>query len=110
MISWICRKHASVAQSSTKAEYIVAAMASREVVWLRKLLVGLFGQPMDPTIIHCDNQSCIKLSVNPVFHDRSKHIELCKRYGRHEFCQIRIHLYCGSDNRYSYQTSFLGED
>jgi hypothetical protein len=31
---------------------------------------------MAPTVIHCDNQSCIKLSENPVFHDRSKHIEI----------------------------------
>ena len=55
MISWICRQHALVAQSSTKAEYIAAMMASREVVWLGKLLVALFGQAMNPTIIHCDN-------------------------------------------------------
>jgi len=31
---------------------------------------------MDPTVIYCDNQSCIKLSENPVFHDRSKHIDI----------------------------------
>jgi uncharacterized beta-barrel protein YwiB (DUF1934 family) len=31
---------------------------------------------LEPTVIHCDNQSCIKLSENPVFHDRSKHIEM----------------------------------
>ena len=41
-----------------------------------KILVGLFGSQMDSTMIHCDNQSCIKLLVNPVFHDRSKHIEI----------------------------------
>ena len=57
-------------------------MASRETVWLRKLLVGLFGQAMNPMIIHCDNQSSIKLSVNPIFHDRSKHIEIPYHYVR----------------------------
>ena len=82
MISWICRKQSSVAQSSTEAEYIAAAMASREAVWLRKLLVGLFGQAMNSTIIHCDNQSSIKLLVNPIFHDRSKHIEIPYHYIR----------------------------
>ena len=55
-------------------------MTSREAVWLRKLLVGLYGQPMIPTIIHYDNHSSIKLSVNPVFHDRSKHIEIPYHY------------------------------
>ena len=82
MIPWICRKQSSVAQSSIEVEYIATTMASREAVWLRKLLVRLFGQPMNPTIIHCDNQSSIKLSVNPVFHDRSKHIEIPYHYVR----------------------------
>jgi len=43
---------------------------------MRKILVGLFGSHLDPTVIYCDNQSCIKLSINPVFHDRSKHIDI----------------------------------
>ena len=82
MISWICKKQASVAQSSIEAEYIAAAMGAREGVWLRKLLSDLFCEPMKPTTIHCDNQSCIKLFVNPVFHDRSKLIEILYHYVR----------------------------
>jgi hypothetical protein len=41
-----------------------------------KLLVGLSGQELPSTVIHCDNQSCIKLFENSTFHDRSKHIEI----------------------------------
>jgi hypothetical protein len=40
------------------------------------MLVGLFGQELPSIVIHCDNQSCIKLFENPVFHDKSKHIEI----------------------------------
>jgi hypothetical protein len=43
---------------------------------MRKILVGLFCSHLDLTVIHCDNHSCIKLSINPVFHDRSKHIDI----------------------------------
>ena len=43
---------------------------------MQKILVGLFGQMRDPIVIYCDNQSCIKLSKNVVFHDRSKHIDI----------------------------------
>lgn len=82
MIYWIYQNQASVTQSSTKAEYIATTMGAREVVWLRKFLSNLFGEPMKPSTIHCDNQSCIKLSVNPVFHDRSKHIEIPYHYVR----------------------------
>ena len=57
-------------------------MGAREAVWLRKLLFGLFGKPLPPTTIYCDTQSCIKLSLNPVFHNRSKHIEIPYHYVR----------------------------
>jgi hypothetical protein len=55
---------------------MAASLASCEAIWLCKLLAGLFGQELEPTMIHCDNQSCIKLSENPVFHDESKHIQI----------------------------------
>jgi hypothetical protein len=45
-------------------------------MWLRKLVSGLSDQVLDLIMIYCDDQSCVKLSENPVFHDRSKHIEI----------------------------------
>eukprot|EP00253_Pinus_taeda_P027972 PITA_27972 len=69
-------KQRSVVLSSAEAEYMAASLAACEAIWMRKILVGLFGSHLDPTVIYCDNQSCIKLSANPVFHDRSKHIDI----------------------------------
>jgi hypothetical protein len=43
---------------------------------MRKILVGLFGSHLDSIVIYCDNHSCIKISINHVFHDRSKHIDI----------------------------------
>ena len=59
VISWFNRKQTSVALSSAEAEYIAACMIAREAVWLQKLLVGLFGHMLEPTVIRCDNQSCV---------------------------------------------------
>eukprot|EP00253_Pinus_taeda_P014274 PITA_14274 len=81
-ISWMSRKQKSVALSTAEAEYIVASMASCEAVWLRKLFSELFGFTLDTTVILCDNQSGIRLSENPVFHDRSKHIDIRYHYIR----------------------------
>jgi hypothetical protein len=53
---------------------MVACLACTEDVWLQKSLSRLFDIELDATSICCDNQSCIKLSMNPVFHDKSKHI------------------------------------
>ena len=57
VISWFNRKQTSVALSSIEAEYITACMATREAMWLRKLLARLFGYMLEPTVIHCDNQT-----------------------------------------------------
>ena len=76
MISWSSRKQSSITQSTVEAEYIAANDTCKKAILLKKLLFGLFGGKLDSTIIHCDNQSCIKLSENPVFHDRLKHIEM----------------------------------
>jgi hypothetical protein len=82
MISWSSRKQGSIAQSIAEAEYIAASDASKEAVWLRKLVFGLFGDKLETTVVHCDNQSCIKLTENPIFHDRSKHIDMRYHYIR----------------------------
>ena len=82
MISQFSRKQSLVVESSTEVEYIAASMGAREVVWLRKILFGLFGKPLPPTTIYCDNQSCIKLYLNLVFHNISKHIEIPYHYVR----------------------------
>eukprot|EP00253_Pinus_taeda_P012895 PITA_12895 len=74
VVSWFSRKQQSVALSSAEAEYMAANLASCEAIWLHNMLFGLFGQSLRPSVIYCDNQSCIKLTENPVFHDRSKNI------------------------------------
>ena len=55
---------------------MAASQAACEDIWMRKILVGLFDSNLDPTMIHCDNQSCIKISINLVFHDGSKHLDI----------------------------------
>jgi hypothetical protein len=62
MISWFSKKQTFVALSIVEAEYIAASVTSREAVWLQKLLARLFDQELETTLIHCDNQSCVKIS------------------------------------------------
>jgi hypothetical protein len=49
------------------------------------LIAKLTGEMLEPTVVYCDNQSCIKLSENPVFHDHSKHIDI-----RYHFLRDRV--------------------
>jgi hypothetical protein len=84
MISWQSRKQSSIALSTNEAKYIVASSASYEAVWLQKLLTCLFDLEMEATVILCDNQTCINMTENPEFHDKSKNIEI--RY--HHICDM----------------------
>ena len=44
--------------------------------WLKRLLKDLQEEVSDPTTIYCDNLISIHLPKNPVFHARTKHIEV----------------------------------
>jgi hypothetical protein len=80
-ISWSSRLQQTVAASTTEAEYMAAASATKEGLWLRKLLNDL---QLDITIIpiNADNQSAIKLLKNPVLSMRSKHIDVIYHFAR----------------------------
>jgi hypothetical protein len=76
MISRQSRKQSNITLSTSEAEYIVACSASCKAIFLQKLLTSPFDLKMEATTILCDNQSCIKMTENHVFHDKSKHIEI----------------------------------
>ena len=68
------------------------SVTDHEAVWLHKLLADLFGHEMDSIVIHCDNQSCVKLSENPVFYNKSKHIEIKYHYIRDMMQRKAVHV------------------
>jgi hypothetical protein len=75
-VSWSSKKQPTVALSNMEAEYKGATIVACEVVWLQKLLSDL-GQLVDAlVVIYCDNINSILLANNPVYHVRTKHIEV----------------------------------
>jgi hypothetical protein len=70
MVSWCSRKQTFVDLSTIELEYISLCVEVHEGVSLFKILANLFGHEMESTITHCDNESFVKLSENPVFDDK----------------------------------------
>ncbi|GJU33441.1 putative ribonuclease H-like domain-containing protein [Tanacetum coccineum] len=89
LISWQCKKQTIVATSTTEAEYVAAASCCGQVLWLQNQLLD-YGFNFMNTIIHIDNQSTICIIKNPVYHSKTKHIEI-----RHHFirdCYEKKHM------------------
>jgi hypothetical protein len=81
-VSWGSRLQPTVALSSTEAEYMATCAAVQEVTYMRQLFTDLgFGQK-HATTIYQDNQACIALSSNPIYHKRTKHIDVRYHYVR----------------------------
>ncbi|XP_028078666.1 uncharacterized protein LOC114280487 [Camellia sinensis] len=93
LISWSAKKQATVSRSSTEAEYRALAHAAAEVSWLRMLLADLFVFSPTIPVIWCDNLSALALASNPVFHSRSKHIEVDCHFVREQVLAKRLSLH-----------------
>jgi len=74
-ISWQSAKQKVVALSSCEAEYIAAATAACQGVWLARLLSEILDSVVIKPVLRVDNKSTISLVKNHVHHDRSKHID-----------------------------------
>lgn len=64
-VNWGSRRQQCTALSTTEAEYIAASNASKEAVWLRRLLIQIDSLPSGPVRLMCDNESAIRLVHNP---------------------------------------------
>ncbi|CAA7020467.1 unnamed protein product [Microthlaspi erraticum] len=74
-VSWKAKKQDVVSQSSAESEYRSMAKAVGELKWLRDVLIDLGITQTQPMELYCDNQAALYIAANPVFHERTKHVE-----------------------------------
>lgn len=76
LVSWRSKKQSTVSSSSTEAEYRAMATTTCEVVWILQLLRDLRVDHPKSAMSICDNQTALHIAANPVFHERTKYIEV----------------------------------
>ena len=83
MVSWKSKKQHVVSRSSDESEYRAMAQATCDIMWIHQLLTELSL----PAKLWCDNQAAIHIASNPVFHERTKHIEIDCHFVREKIQQ-----------------------
>ena len=102
-ISWLSKKQSVTALSTSEAEYVALSVATQEAVWLRRLLSEMRMCSKEPTVLKEDNQGAVAIAKNPVFHSRTKHIDI--RYHYVLYVCMYVLPNGRSVGRYSHQAS-----
>ncbi|XP_073025307.1 uncharacterized protein [Primulina eburnea] len=76
LLSWRTKKQNTVSRSSAEAEYRAMAAATCEIVWIRGVLNDMGLTLTAPARLFCDNKAALHIAANPMYHERTKHIEI----------------------------------
>ena len=100
IFSWQSKKQDTVVQSTAEAEYVSAAVATSQVIWLRRIFTDFVCEQQDGTPIYCDNKSAIDMAKNPVNNNRTRHIALKHHFIRDavEDGEIKL-VFCPSEDQ-----------
>ncbi|KAD2393789.1 hypothetical protein E3N88_40766 [Mikania micrantha] len=92
LISWAARKQKTVSRSSTESEYKALADTVAELTWLETLLRELCVPMNTAPTLWCDNLGATYMSANPVFHARTKHVEVDFHFVREKVAQKKLNV------------------
>ena len=76
LVSWKSKKQGVVSRSSVESEYRAMTLSMCEIMWLHQLLMEVCIKTVVPAKLWCDNQAALHIASNPVFHERTKYIEI----------------------------------
>lgn len=91
-ITWSSKLQTVIALSTAEAEYIAASHAAREAVWLKRICNDIGIKTSQPVPLFADNQAAIHMAANSADNARTKHIDVCFHFLRHNVARGTIRL------------------
>ena len=76
LVSWRSKKQSVISRSSAESEYRAMTQSVCEIIWLHQFLIEVDIKTLVPAKLWCDNQVTLHIASNPVFHERTKHIDI----------------------------------
>ncbi|XP_019087357.1 PREDICTED: uncharacterized protein LOC109127248 [Camelina sativa] len=76
LVSWKSKKQDTISMSSAESEYRAMAVAVKEILWLRTLMLYLWVDSSEAFALYCDNTAALHIANNSVFHERTKHLDM----------------------------------
>lgn len=91
-VTWASQRQQSIALSTTEAEFMAACSATKEALWIKRLLLDISAYNQDAICLNVDNQSAISVIKNVDFHKRCKHIDVKYKFVKEKFQENEIDL------------------
>ncbi|RDX86688.1 Copia protein, partial [Mucuna pruriens] len=115
VVSWKSEKQNIISRSSAEAQYRAMTLATCELIWVKQLIQKLKFANIQPMKLYCYNQATLHIASNPVFHERTKHIDIDCHFIREKLLakEIRDHrytLYVPSLEHIIYMLQLEGEE
>ncbi|RVW95890.1 Retrovirus-related Pol polyprotein from transposon RE1 [Vitis vinifera] len=88
LVAWKSKKRSVVSRSSAESESRAMAQATCEIIWIHQLLCEVGMKCTMPAKLWCDNQAALHIAANPIYHERTKHIEVDCHFIREKIEEI----------------------
>ncbi|GMI91113.1 cysteine-rich RLK (RECEPTOR-like protein kinase) 8 [Hibiscus trionum] len=92
LVAWSFKRHKSVSRSTSEAEYRSVADTMSEILWVNTVLKYMGIHASSSPVVWCDNTSVVSILANPVFHSRSKHVELDVHFVREKVVEQKVQV------------------
>jgi hypothetical protein len=101
LITWNSYKQKTISLSSCESKFMADTAAAQQALWLRNLISEIMKKKPTAVTFFVDNNSTIALMKNPVFHGRSKHIDIKYHFIREcvERGQISVKRVCTNEQK-----------